>query len=285
MNDNLDTELEEDVDELFDNVEDEEDTSDADADEAPEAEDDGDAEEDPVPDDELGYDDDGNIIIGEDGETEAEEQDEETSEEAPAEEDTKPDEKDGEIERLRKNHSDREQLIRTALEKMGIKVEDDLDSALLRVIAESEGITTEEVQKRQQEEARKAEAERVYRQILLDKMVRDDLAALALEFPETKGFTKFEDIPNHKRFGELRDLGLSPREAYTAANPDRMREAAADSVRQQNINATKNHLQSNVPKASKDASEKISRGELEQYRELFPNLSDKEIIALYKKTK
>ena len=67
MNDNLDTELEEDVDELFDNVEDEEDTSDADADEAPEAEDDGDAEEDPVPDDELGYDDDGNIIIGEDG--------------------------------------------------------------------------------------------------------------------------------------------------------------------------------------------------------------------------
>ncbi|MBQ3015260.1 MAG: hypothetical protein IJD79_00610 [Clostridia bacterium] len=289
MNDNLDTELEEEeLDESFDSADIEEENEDVETEDEPSENIDNDGEEEDAVDDdeELEYDEDGNVIIGEGDETEAEAQAEEANtDSAPAEETPKPDEKDAEIERLTKENAGRALLIKTVLEKMGMKIEDDLDASLLRYAAEAEGVTPEEFKKKQTEAERAAEAERVYRQVLLDKMVSDDLAALHAEFPETRDFKKFEDIPNCKRFGELRDLGLSPKEAYTAANPDRAREDAASSARQQNINETKDHLRSNVPKASKDNSVKISRAEMEECREMFPNLSDKEIIALYKKTK
>ncbi len=288
MNDNLDTELEEELDENFDNTDIEEENEDVETEDEASEDLGNDGEEDDAADDEeeLEYDEDGNVIIGEDDETEAEEQAEEAKEDsAPAEETPQPDAKDAEIERLTKQNTGREVLIKNVLEKMGLKVDDDLDASLLRFAAEAEGVTPEEFEKKQNEAVRQAEAERVYRQVLLDKMVSEDLAALHAEFPETRDFKKFEDIPNCKRFGELRDLGLSPKEAYTAANPDRAREDAAASARRQNINGTKDHIRSNVPKASKDNSVKISRAEMEQCREIFPHLSDKEIVALYKKTK
>jgi hypothetical protein len=120
---------------------------------------------------------------------------------------------------------------------------------------------------------------------MLERMAAADLNELHSLFPETKGISKFEDIPNCKRYAQLRDMGLTAKEAYTAANPDARSKAVAASVKQQTINASKAHLKSNVPIASKDTSVKITRGEMEQMRELFPDKSTKELIALYKKTR
>ena len=119
----------------------------------------------------------------------------------------------------------------------------------------------------------------------MERMVASDLNELHSLFPETKDINKFEDIPNCRRYAELRDKGLSVKEAYSAANVDGRRKAVANSVKQQTINASKSHLKSNVPIASKDTSVKITRAEMDQMRELFPDKSDKELVALYKKTK
>jgi hypothetical protein len=232
--------------------------------------------------DEVGYDDDGNVII----EEQTDDTETETQEEVAAQTDTAEEDKtDTEYAKLKKEFDNREALIKDALKKMGID-EDDVEKAILRLGAEAEGITPEEYGKEIAEKRRKEEAERVYAQVMLEKKIADDIAALRAEFPEMKDVTKLEQIPNARRFAELRDAGLTAREAYVAANFNAQREAIAASVRQAVTNSSKDHLVSNVPRASKDTSTvKISRADMEQLRDLFPDKSDKEIIALYKKTK
>ena len=167
---------------------------------------------------------------------------------------------------------------------MGIE-EDDIDKGLAQLAADANGVTVEEYTKKRAEAIKQAEAQRVYREVMLKKMIDSDMNALHSLFPETKSITKFEEIPNARRYAELRDLGLNPKEAYSAANPEARREAVAASVKQQAINASKSHLKSNVPIGAKDTSVKISKGEMEMYREMFRGKTDQEIIALYKKTR
>lgn len=276
MNENLDTELEE-LDEFGEETDADTDSADLDLDLDDEDEDETTASDE----DELEYDEDGNVIVEKSDETDAETQDEDAAQTATAEEDKKT---DTDYDKLKKQYDDREALIKDALKKMGIE-EDDVEQALIRLGADAEGISPEEYAKQREEAKRKEAAERLYAEVLLEKKIAEDLAILHAEFPETKAITKLEQIPNARRFAELRDIGVSAREAYVAANIDAHRDRIAKSVRQQSINATKSHLKSNVPIASKDTSVKISRSDMEQLRDLFPNKSDKEIIALYKKTK
>lgn len=277
MNENLDTELDEELDEFGEETDADTDSADLDLDLDDEDEDETTASDD----DELEYDEDGNVIVEKSDETDAETQDEDAAQTATAEEDKKT---DTDYDKLKKRYDDREALIKDALKKMGIE-EDDVEQALIRLGADAEGISPEEYAKQREEAKRKEAAERLYAEVLLEKKIAEDLAILHAEFPETKDITKLEQIPNARRFAELRDIGVSAREAYVAANIDAHRDRIAKSVRQQSINATKSHLVSNVPIASKDTSVKISRSDMEQLRDLFPNKSDKEIIALYKKTK
>ena len=278
MDENLTTELDDELDD-FGVETDEDDSADTDLDLDDEGEDDTDDSEDI----ELEYDDEGNAIIADkDNDADAETQVEDAAQTATTEDDKSKEET--ELAKWKRRYDDREALIKDALKKMGID-EEDVDKALIRLGADAEGISPEEYTKQIAETKRKAEAERLYMQVMLEKKIAEDIAQLHAEFPETKDITKLEQIPNVKRFAELRDAGLSAREAYVAANIDAQRDHIAKSVRQQNINASKSHLTSNVPKSSRDTSIKISRAEMDQLRDLFADMSDKEIIALYKKTK
>lgn len=232
--------------------------------------------------DELNYDDDGNVIVEENNETDedAETQDEDAAQTATAEDDKE----NEEYTKLKKRYDDREFLIKDVLKRVGID-EEDVEAALLRLGADAEGKTPEELGKELAEARRNEEAKRVYAQVMLERKIADDIAALRSEFPEMKDVTKLEQIPNARRFAELRDAGLTAREAYVAANINAQRDIIANSARQAATNASKDHLVSNVPKASRDTSVKISRADMEQLRDLFPDKSDKEIIALYRKTK
>ena len=293
MDENL--ELEQEIDEAFaeieevdtDEVEDLDDTTDASEDDEDGAEDGADDGEDEM----LEYDEDGNVIVAEEDETVVEE----PATEVDAE--TKPDEQTGAEDKastdvkdtaeygdLKKKHDDRESLIKDVLKIVGID-EADIDQGLAKLAAETEGVTVDEFLKNRAEKQKAKEAQEFYNKMLLDRKVAKDVSELHAAFPETKGITKFEDIPNAHRYAQLRDLGLSVTEAYNAANPEGRRNAIVNSVKQQPINASKSHLKSNVPIASKDTSVKISRAEMESMRDLFPDKSDKEIIALYKKTK
>ena len=93
----------------------------------------------------------------------------------------------------------------------------------------------------------------------------DELRRLNGEFPEVSLDEESE------RYRELRSLGLTPREAYFASasrapKPD-----------------TRSHLTAGVPRMARSPMGAMSRQELEEARELFSGLSDRQIEDLYRK--
>lgn len=99
---------------------------------------------------------------------------------------------------------------------------------------------------------------------------RDDLAALKKEFPELSGISRITELQNPLRYGALRDLGLTPTEAYLATHGKRK---GADN---------RSHLLAS-PTAASASYGVISEREMEAARNIFPDISDKEIRKLYKK--
>ena len=105
----------------------------------------------------------------------------------------------------------------------------------------------------------------------LAELARADLEVLKHEFAELAALESIAELENAVRYGALRDLGLTPREAYLASAP---RRAARDN---------RAHLQSAVPIMAATPEVGITAKELSSARELFSGLSDREIRSLYKR--
>ena len=104
-----------------------------------------------------------------------------------------------------------------------------------------------------------------------EKIMLEDVAALVAEFPELDGMKSITDLDNPMRYAALRDLGLSPKEAYLATSARRI---ARDN---------RAHLKGIVPRAASMPKGTISESELEDARKIFPDLSDLDIRKLYRK--
>lgn len=265
-------------------------------------------------DDEFEYDDDGNIIIpeviededqDEDGDDDAADTDDDTDDEdegddgdddedkEPKEPEAKPegkDEKDAQIEALQKKleaqgkeYEALKAQSADTLAKLGVKSDNVLEG-LEKVAAESDDMSLDDYRKKKAESQREDAARKLYQQAEFEKKMQSDFAEIQREFPETRGLKSLREIENLAKFGRFRDLGLSPKEAYAAANPDSVRKSVAAATKQQSLNETKAHLKSAVPAGSKDDGIAISKKELKEWRGLFPNLSDKEIGKLYKES-
>lgn len=258
-------------------------------------------------DDEFEYDDDGNIIIpdviededqDEDGDDDAADTDDDTDDEdegddgdddedkEPKEPEAKPegkDEKDAQIEALKKELDALKAQSADTLAKLGVKSENVLEG-LEKVAAESDDMSLDEYRKKKAESQRDDAARKLLQQTEFEKKMLSDFAEIQREFPETRGLKSLREIENLAKFGRFRDLGLSPKEAYAAANPDSVRKSVAAATKQQSLNETKAHLKSAVPAGSKDDGIAISKKELREWRDLFPNLSDKEISRLYRES-
>lgn len=260
-------------------------------------------------DDEFEYDENGDIIIPdvdedveekevaeEESEEETEEETEDTAEgeenapesgeeeevaEEPAEETNTAESE--ELARLRALVKDYEVQTKDTLKKLGVDTDDGL-KGLAQLAAEAEGKTLDEYTAELAEKKRVADAEALLKKIEFEKMAAKDLAELKTLYPELKDVKSIFDIPNFKRFGELRDKGNTVEEAYSAANAKAIRENVAKSVTRQNLNETKAHLKSNVPKKTVDTSLRMPKEDLKSWREMFPKLSDKEIMKLYRNT-
>lgn len=102
------------------------------------------------------------------------------------------------------------------------------------------------------------------------KIIEEDLNTLRACFEEMREIKDITELENPLRYAELRDLGLSPEEAYLATARKRARKD------------NRAHLSSSFPKPRGARSEAMSYQELENARELFPSLSDREIQKLYK---
>lgn len=258
-------------------------------------------------DDEFEYDDDGNIIIpdviededqDEDGDDDAADTDDDTDDEdegddgsddedkEPKEPEAKPegkDEKDAQIESLKKELDALKAQSADTLAKLGVKSDNVLEG-LEKVAAESDDMSLDEYRKKKAESQRDDAARKLYQQAEFEKKMQSDFAEIQREFPETRSLKSLREIENLAKFGRFRDLGLSPKEAYAAANPDSVRKSVAAATKQQSLNETKAHLKSAVPAGSKDDGISISKKELREWRDLFPNLSDKEISRLYRES-
>ena len=101
------------------------------------------------------------------------------------------------------------------------------------------------------------------------RLAESDLLEIKREFIDASELSDITELDNPGRFCELRELGLSPKEAYLATQRKR-----AD---------TRSHLKSRVPTPASAPKLALTQKELESARELFAGISDAEIQQLYKK--
>ncbi len=99
-----------------------------------------------------------------------------------------------------------------------------------------------------------------------------DLSDLKAQFPALADLTSLTDLPEPIRYAELRELGLSPREAYLATG---------GAVRKKSDN--RSHLFSAVPRTSALGKDLPTSEQMAEARRLFSDLSDEQIYRLYKK--
>ncbi len=105
-----------------------------------------------------------------------------------------------------------------------------------------------------------------------EKLIEEDLALLENSFPELSGIKDITELENPTRYAALRDLGLSPAEAYKAT-----------STRRAQYSDNRAHLQSSAPRTARSSASQMTYRELESAREIFSDISDAEIQRLYKK--
>lgn len=155
-----------------------------------------------------------------------------------------------------------------------------LEERLEKAVAETEGKTVEEFRKEEAERRQAEENARIVQQINAQRVFAADIAALKAQYPELD-IKDIRDIPNFEIFAKARTAHLDAVQAFAAANPNYGRESGARSARQNSLNGTKDHLRSSKPAGNTETVE-IPDSEMRQYRELFPDKTDKQIRALYK---
>ena len=105
-----------------------------------------------------------------------------------------------------------------------------------------------------------------------ERIAKEDLDILKSQFPALAGLASLGALQNPVRYAELRELGLSPAEAYLATG-------GAPRKRSDN----RAHLRSAVPRIGALGSATLSSEQMAEARRLFSDLSDAQIHRLFKK--
>ena len=103
------------------------------------------------------------------------------------------------------------------------------------------------------------------------RLASEDLAEIKRLDPAYAPASHLSELPFAARFAELRDLGLTVREALAAAAP---RFARTDG---------RAHLRAVAPHGAKAPPEGLAPSDMKNARALFNGLSDSEINALYRR--
>lgn len=104
----------------------------------------------------------------------------------------------------------------------------------------------------------------------IDVLLEEDLELLREDFSELQGISDISELPNPTRYAALRDLGLTPKEAYLATSPVKKTD-------------TRSHLRAGVPHISKSPVSSMTRREWQIARALFEDMTDSDIEKLYRK--
>lgn len=202
-----------------------------------------------------------------------------------------PDEKDLKYQQLDASHSKLKANVRKTLHSLGIEVKDgeDLNEALEKAAAETEGKTLEEYRKENAEAEELEQAKAIIRKQKFEQLAAADLSDLKKSFPDLLKKTAirdcFDSFEDFKKFGSLRDNGIAAKDAYLAVNSEKIREKQSAAARQKAANDGKTHIKSVAPKATSDGSNAtMPKKTLEEWRDIFPDKSDKEIKELYRQS-
>ena len=121
------------------------------------------------------------------------------------------------------------------------------------------------------EEAPAPKAEPTQDEVDYAAVLGADIEELKATFPELGGMQNIDELADPVRFGALRDLGLTAKEAYLASGG---KKRSYDN---------RTHLISSVPGGARSAVDGISRVELDMARDIFGSMSEGEIQKLYRK--
>lgn len=253
-------------------------------------------EEDPKPtNNDEGNDGDEGGAEGEDGnkdvETEEGTEGEQPKAEGNVDQDKKAEE-NAELSKLKQERDDQakrnakiESLMRDTLKKLGVNKEGNLEEILEQTAAEAEGISVEEYRKKRQSEEETALAKEQLKQQAINALFTADLAELKKNFPDLAGINHISEIENFKEFGRLRDSGVSVRNAYIAANPDKFISNAVKAAVQKTASGSKAHLKSAIGKSAGGApTVTMTKSQLEYWKGLFPDKTPSQIAKLYRDT-
>ncbi len=97
--------------------------------------------------------------------------------------------------------------------------------------------------------------------------INEDIAELKRQFPELAGLSSADELQNKEKYLRFRGLGLTPMEAYMASGGIRVMERPRPTS----------------PLSVKRRDEGIPDRQLRMARELFSEMSDTEIQALYRR--
>ena len=106
-----------------------------------------------------------------------------------------------------------------------------------------------------------------------EALIEEDLETLRKSIPELQSISDITELENPVRYGALRDLGLSPEEAYRATTT-RTRVTKTDN---------RSHLRSSAPRAASSPTTSMSYRDMEIARDIFSGVPDSEIQRLYRK--
>ena len=101
-----------------------------------------------------------------------------------------------------------------------------------------------------------------------DFILEEDLDLLKKDFSELQDISDISQLPNPTRYAALRDLGLTPKEAYLATSPIKKTDP-------------RSHLKTGVPHISKSPVSSMTRREWQIARALFDDMNDSDIEKLY----
>ena len=105
-------------------------------------------------------------------------------------------------------------------------------------------------------------------------LAEQDLAILSAAFPALSGMASAAELPEAERYGELREAGLSPIEAFCASHHKILTARKEDN---------RAHLSRSVGRTASVGGARIGAAALSEARDLFPTLSDREIETLYRR--
>lgn len=186
-------------------------------------------------------------------------------------------------------YSKLENQSKDTLKKLGIEVDGDVGEALEKAAAETEGKTLEEYRKEKADNEAVEKAKNLLAQQKFEKIAAEDLSTLKKSYPDLLNVAKirdcFDSFDDFATFGRLRDAGIDVKTAYLAVNGDKVSAKQTAAAQQKAANSGKQHLNSVAPvNAPEDSKVVMSKKTLEEWRDMFPDKTDKELKELYKQT-